>query len=213
MKPKQYVSKYSLDKTESFNHRDFISDLTSDFLATIQYLQSVNQLPLSRFDTVVKEMRSKWDSISIKCKGEGLPEFLWDHFYINVIMSTKENLFGDQLKKKREAEEKEKAKRERYNRNDNFFQYGGSFNDNLWEELLKRMFDTFNLFNSRFSLSIPEDSFQFLGLTSEASIDDINQSYRTMSLKFHPDKGGSQESFIKLTEAKNKCTMYAQNKV
>jgi hypothetical protein len=147
-------------------------------------------------------------------------------------MSTKENLFGDQLKKKREAEEKEKAKQYRWRSTENAenakqYQWTGfnfqdnfktkdsfnSFHYNLWDELLERLFNTFNILNSHFSLSIPEDSFQFLGLTSEASLDDINQSYRTMSLKFHPDKGGSQESFIKLTEAKNKCTMYAQNKV
>lgn len=60
--------------------------------------------------------------------------------------------------------------------------------------------------------SVPSDSFQYLGLPETAEEEQIKRRYREMSLKVHPDKGGSQEEFIKLTEHKNKCLKWASKK-
>lgn len=57
--------------------------------------------------------------------------------------------------------------------------------------------------------SVPSESFQYLGLAENAKEEEIKQRYRELSLKVHPDRGGTQEEFIKLTEHKNKCLKWA----
>ena len=47
-----------------------------------------------------------------------------------------------------------------------------------------------------------------LNLTGEFKENEVKESYRKLSLLKHPDKGGSHEDFIELTEAKNKCLEY-----
>ena len=42
-----------------------------------------------------------------------------------------------------------------------------------------------------------------LGLSADASIDDINKAYRRLVLKYHPDKGGKSEDFHKISDAKD----------
>ena len=57
--------------------------------------------------------------------------------------------------------------------------------------------------------SAPSDSFSYMGLKEDATPRQIIKRYRELSLKCHPDKGGSQEEFIKLTEHKNKALKWA----
>lgn len=45
------------------------------------------------------------------------------------------------------------------------------------------------------------EPFQILGLASNASIEDVKQAYRKLSLEHHPDKGGDQVMFIRINEA------------
>ena len=40
-----------------------------------------------------------------------------------------------------------------------------------------------------------------LGLTPNASESDIKKAYRKLAIKHHPDKGGNEDTFKKLTEA------------
>ena len=47
-----------------------------------------------------------------------------------------------------------------------------------------------------------------LNLQEDFKEADVKESYRKLSLSKHPDKGGSHEDFIELTEAKNKCLEY-----
>ena len=46
-----------------------------------------------------------------------------------------------------------------------------------------------------------EDYYTILGLSREASEDDIKKAYRKLVLKAHPDKGGDAEEFKKISEA------------
>lgn len=58
----------------------------------------------------------------------------------------------------------------------------------------------------------PLASFQILKLSTKATEDDVKQAYRTMALKFHPDKGGDADKFIEVTKAKNECLAYLNSK-
>jgi hypothetical protein len=52
--------------------------------------------------------------------------------------------------------------------------------------------------------------FQMLNIKAIEGItmDMINKSFRALSMKYHPDKGGNKEKFVEIIEAKNKCIEY-----
>lgn len=43
--------------------------------------------------------------------------------------------------------------------------------------------------------------YRILGVDRRSTEDEIKKAYRKMAIKLHPDRGGSQEDFIKLQEA------------
>uniref|UniRef100_A0A914W1C7 J domain-containing protein n=1 Tax=Plectus sambesii TaxID=2011161 RepID=A0A914W1C7_9BILA len=43
-----------------------------------------------------------------------------------------------------------------------------------------------------------ENAYNFLGVSRHATNNEINKAYRSLSLKYHPDKAGSQQEFVKL---------------
>jgi hypothetical protein len=49
------------------------------------------------------------------------------------------------------------------------------------------------------NLNIPE-FLKALGLTREASVEDVKRAYHEAALKSHPDTGGTHEDFLKLQE-------------
>lgn len=56
---------------------------------------------------------------------------------------------------------------------------------------------------------MPIDSFTYLGLAVDATVDDIQKRFHELALKAHPDRGGSQEAFTNLVSHKNKCIKWA----
>ena len=46
-----------------------------------------------------------------------------------------------------------------------------------------------------------QDYYEVLGLSNNASQDEIKKSYRKLSFKHHPDRGGEKEKFQQLNEA------------
>lgn len=46
-----------------------------------------------------------------------------------------------------------------------------------------------------------KDYYTILGVSENASFDEIRKSYRKLSLKYHPDKGGTKEKFNEISEA------------
>ena len=54
-------------------------------------------------------------------------------------------------------------------------------------------------------------SFELLGIRGDLSKvkeSQVQKAYRNLSMKHHPDKGGNAETFVEITEAKNKCMEY-----
>lgn len=43
--------------------------------------------------------------------------------------------------------------------------------------------------------------YKILGISQDASVDDIKQAYKTLARKYHPDRGGNKEEFQKIQEA------------
>lgn len=210
MKTKEYVKKYKLDTQYGFNHSDFIIDLTADFMATLQFLATKNQLSYNRFLSVVKESKQKFDSISYRAKAKTeVWKKLWNFFYASVVVHTRDARFSDYLKKKQQ----EKADYD-------FVRMGGiadvghqEIMDKLFEEALRehmrRIRDMFNIppmIHAQYVTCTKKD-FELLGLENGCAIDEVKKAYKQKALAAHPDAGGSDAAFIKLTEAKNRILL------
>lgn len=48
-----------------------------------------------------------------------------------------------------------------------------------------------------------ENYYNILGVDENASMEEIKKAYKTLAIKHHPDKGGSEETFKKISEAYN----------
>lgn len=194
MKPLDYQKKYNLLQGTNFSHNEFIADLTQDFLALLEVGNSFKNI--KGFENAVRAIRMKWDGINKKTAGN-LPEKLWNYFYASVIVKMREDLFPTEMERRRREAEEKKRRREEYKR---------------WEDDMFGGFDPFARFSFLASLFfrslIPTESFEFLGLPTDATKEDVQSKYRELSKIYHPDRGGSQEKFIELTEAKNKCLAY-----
>lgn len=60
--------------------------------------------------------------------------------------------------------------------------------------------------------AVPTKEFELLQLPTSASKEEITKRYWELSLKNHPDKGGKQDVFVSIVEAKNKCLAYVEKK-
>lgn len=120
------------------------------------------------------------------------------------------------MEKKRQHEQREKQReneRQRIHRermqNDPVYRAKHRFDGHgfFFGGFYQQMFNDF-FQNLMQGISKPLDSFTALGLTDSASVEDVKAAYRKLSFIHHPDKGGSQEKFIEITEARNKCLAY-----
>jgi hypothetical protein len=201
MTTKEYIKKYELDKNDKFNHTEFVEDLTSDLIALLELNKAQDNI--KGFGNAVKCIKMKWDAINNKTVGQ-LPEKLWKFYWATVVVKLKEELCPADVAKRKEQAEARKKEWEQRKKQKEWEQE--QFNDYFWG----RNFYSF-LFTKK-QIQIPNESFVLLGLNSDCEINDIKSSYKKLSLKHHPDKGGKQEDFIKLTDAKNKCIQWLENK-
>jgi len=193
MKTKEYVNKYKLNKDDKFDHSEFVSDLTIDFMTLLEVGKASESI--KGFENSVRAIRMKFNAINNKTVG-CIPEKLWRYFFATVIAKMREGFFPVEMEKRRRIkEERERAYEERRRFENDFW---GSFG-----------FTSF--LSDMFKKRIPTNSFLLLGLSSEATVSDVKTAYRKASLVHHPDKGGKESIFVELTEAKNKCLMYLNN--
>lgn len=200
MKPKEFITKYHLER--GWNSRvqePFLQDFTNELIAFLELYHAQNNI--RGFDNAVKVIRMKWDAVSNKIP-YGLPDKLWSYFWATVVCKLREQLCPAEVARmnqrrldweirKAEKEAKREAEERRWREN---------AQESIWERIamLYMLLD-----------STPSDSFAYMGLKEDATPEEIMKRYRELSLKCHPDKGGSQEEFIKLTEHKNKALKWA----
>jgi DnaJ-domain-containing protein 1 len=60
-----------------------------------------------------------------------------------------------------------------------------------------------DFWGSYFASEKRDEALQVLGLKVESSQDEIEKRYRQLAMLYHPDRGGSNEQFIRLQEAKD----------
>jgi curved DNA-binding protein CbpA len=193
MKTKEYVDKYNLSKGDKFNHSDFVSDLTIDFISLLEVGKGRENI--KGFNNSVNAIKMKFDAINNKTLGD--ISKIWNYFFATTIVKLKEELFPDFVKMKKEEREKKQKlyeeKRRFYSMQDDLDDFG------FWFQ-----FALLGLFKK----SVPTSSFQVLELEQTATIDDVKSSFRKLSLQHHPDKGGNNEKFLQIVEAKNKVMAY-----
>ena len=199
MKPNEYIKKYNLKEPDfKFNHKEFVADLTIDFNAMVEYHRQSNW-NYSKFQLCVKDVRQKFVSISAKSAHPHVNEKLWKYFYATSIGPMKDAMFGEQIKK-------ERARRQRARNS-----YGKSsvweaeFFFRIWEaQFRKALSDLLSGVHAK-----PTSSFAVLGLSDLATTDEIKKRYKELAFQYHPDKGGNPTKFREITEARDRCLMYA----
>lgn len=206
MKPNDYIKKYKLKETENFNHSEFSNDLAMDFVSSVEAKQQLNW-DIHKFEHCVKEIRDKYDSISNKSIGTGLPDKLWNYFYATIVCKIRDEMFSEEMERRRRIWQEElDAKKKAAARK--------AEDKKEWEEHRKRFYD--EQFSKRLSgfikwmsgMGTPVSSFQILGCSEDATEDGVKSAYRSLAMKHHPDKGGNADMFRKIVEAKNKCLAY-----
>jgi len=193
MKTKEYVLKYKLNESDKFDHTEFVSDLTIDFLSLLEVGKATSNL--KGFNNAVNAIRMKFDAVNNKTRG-CIPEKLWKYFFATVIVKMRDNLFPKEMRLIKE--QKEKRKRAYENRQNWYNQEFNFFDESFFYSILADML----------KVKKPLEAFEILGLPLEANQEDVKLKYRELCFLYHPDKGGKQEQFIKITEAKNKCLSY-----
>lgn len=193
MKTKEYIKKYKLDKSDKFNHSEFISDLTLDFMALLQVGKAEENI--KGFDNAVRAIRMKYDAINKKTVG-CISEKLWGYFWATVVVKFKERLYPEIVQREQyERAEKKKVYEERKKREQRY--------DSYWDDIFFH-----SLLSEMFKQHKPIESFEILGLNIESTIEDVKKAYRNLCIQHHPDKGGKPEKFIEITNAKDKCLAY-----
>lgn len=191
MTTKEYVSKYRLDKSDRFDHSQFVEDLADDLIALLEINKALDNI--KGFDNAVRCVRMKFDAINNKTLGN-IPEKLWNYFYAAVVVKLQEEMCPREMNRRREIKaDKQKAYEQRKQWEQQMF-------DDFWGRSFHNM-----LFGARKSFAPPIEAFEVLKLTTHSNIDDVKTAYKKLSIIHHPDKGGKQEKFIEITEAKNKC--------
>ena len=203
MKPKEFIEKYGIQGGWNPRKQDgFLNDMTSELLASLEVNHAENNI--KGFDNAVRVIRMKWDSISNKIP-YGLPDKLWNYYFATVIAKIREQMCPEQMARRREEAAKRKAEYERRKQEREFWERDmfGDFYENFWFHLAAEFLKQ----NQK-----PVEAFAVLGVSVDATEDEVKSAYRKLSLETHPDRGGDKEMFIAVTEAKNKCLAWFNNK-
>lgn len=201
MNTKEYIQKYSLDKSNQFNHDEFVADFTNEFLALLEVGKGSQNI--KGFENAARAIKMKWDAVSSKTLGT-IPHKLWFYFKAEVVDKMRVELFPEEVAKQA-ADEKERRERAEQRRK----------REAEWDRKFASGFDFFS--RAAFLLAImrkaakPIAEFATMELAPTATLDDVKKKYKELTLLHHPDRGGSHEKFIKITEAKNKLLAFLEN--
>jgi hypothetical protein len=200
MKPKEYIDKYCIQKGWDSKHQtNFLQDLTNDLLVMLEYNKAIDNI--KGFDNALRTIRQKWDSISNKIRF-GLPEGMWRYFFATVVVKLRDEMCSREVQARKEiAEEKRMAWEARQEARRAWEQ---QWDDLFRESIYERLFISMLILSAT-----PTESFAFMGLSTDATEDEIKTKFRDLAMKYHPDKGGDKDKFTALLEHKNKCLSWA----
>ena len=192
MKPLNYIKKYGLDKPHTkIRFEEIVEDFQVDFMALLEIGKARDNI--KGYENAIRAMHSKFEGIEMKSDASNRKAIkaCWNKFYAVFVAPTREKLFPEKMRERREAKE-QKANWHRGFEKD----FYDSFNRRARERFWKMLFGIGSLL---------KDPFKELGLTSDATISEVKDKYRKLVLQCHPDKGGNSKEFCRITEAKNKC--------
>lgn len=201
MNTKEYVLKYKLNISDKFNHSDFVQDLASDFIALLEVNKANDNI--KGFDNAVRCIRMKFDAINNKTIGS-LTDKLWNYFFATIIAKLRDEICPRDMEKRKEINERKKREWEQRKKQREWEQE--QFNDFFWGA---------NFYSFLFSQQKnpkPIECFSVLGLSDEANELDVKTAFKKLANTHHPDKGGKQDKFIEITDAKNKCLNWLNSK-
>lgn len=200
MKPKEFIEKYGIQGGWNPKHQtNFLQDFTSELIIMLEYNKAVDNI--KGFDNALRTIRQKWDSISNKISF-GLPEGMWRYFFATVVVKLREEMCPREVKARKERAEEKRRNWEARQEARRVYeqQWDDFFRENIYERL----------FMSMLILSAtPTESFTFMGLSTNATEEEIKTKFRELAMKYHPDKGGDKDKFTSLLEHKNKCLKWA----
>lgn len=107
MKPNEYIKKYSLDslKLKGTDNEKFVADFHVDYEALLlSTLDKNGDANIKGYDQTVKVMRDKWDAIQRKT-ANSLNEGLWKFMYATIFAKVREELFPEEMKRRKEEKE------------------------------------------------------------------------------------------------------------
>lgn len=235
MKPSEYRKKYPWIMTGpvpeiggdySIEVLNFVRDLKSDFQSVL--IANKHILSVDRFNFLLtEELKLKYDNImydsSGRFKRDSSYGFLWE--YIRFEFKA---LDVDFIPEEFLGAAKRKTERERRQEQHSYSHSGfNRFNAQFEAEQIRRILEElvggafFRAFsgntNSMFTAhQFPEASFSFFSISREeinsntSSV--VDSRYKTLALKYHPDKGGSNSEFQLLTEHRQRCLDYLKNR-
>ena len=209
MKPKEYIKKFNLqngwDQTKT---KPFLAELSNELASIVELSGKPDNI--DAFNHALNQINDKWDSISKRIPF-GLPDKLWSYFYAKQVIPLRKLVCPTFTMRQKKNEEEYKRKREEFKREQ----------EQEWEDIRKSERKFFeSIFNSYFGFSSselgmsdedPKESFNYFGLQSSATEEEVLTQFHEKILKLHPDKGGSKELAVECIENKNKCLTYLQN--
>ena len=213
MKPKEIIKKFGIQEGwRKELQDDFLSCLTSEFIVFIEYYKAENNV--KGFNNAIDVVRMKWDAISNKIR-YGLPEELWSYFYATTINNIKKEVCPIEVARleriKEEREEQQRKEQQLHKEWKKAQDERRKEWERSYDKYQQSAYERISLMYLML-LAIPLESFQFMNLPSTASELDIKSKYKEMALKMHPDRGGNQEDFTKLIDAKNRCLKWCSIK-
>jgi DnaJ-class molecular chaperone len=195
MKPKEYRKKYT--PWDEARAEEFIRELTLDFLSTWEtvYELGKHKISLDRTKTLTSECHQKF-----KILAEDFPiltDDIWNKIYNSGLKQLRDDWCKDELKRNQEEARRRREWQEQMEGRANRFR----------ESFFQSAFDYATLFAllGLGAKRIDTEALNFLGLSKEATVEDINEAYRAKAKKAHPDQGGSHADFLQLTEMKNRA--------
>lgn len=199
MKPVEFITKHGLDR-DHFSHDHFIQDFTFEFLTLLEVGKAKENI--KGYDNAVRAIRAKWDAIK-KRVGNKLPEKIWNYFYATVVAKMQEEMFPEEMAKRREEAERRRKFREENRRweREQSKQWGY---ESIFGDFFKEFFN--RILNS--VVEDPTEHFVTLGIDDSANAEEVKAAFRKKALEHHPDMGGDRKMFEKCVDAKNRILAF-----